>query len=124
MQSAEIDRLAHFEEWYWWHRARQAIVARLLDRYVESPRERVLDVGCGAGATSMVVAASGRLLGVDLGAEATAAARARGLEVARMDATSLATREAAFDLVVALDVLEHLEHDGAAARELLRTLQP
>ena len=124
MQPTEIDRLAHFEEWYWWHRARQAIVARLLDRYVQGPRGRVLDVGCGAGATSVVAAASGRLLGVDLGAEATAAARARGIEVAQMDATALATREGAFDLVVALDVLEHLDQDAAAARELLRTLRP
>ncbi len=124
MQSAEIERLAHFEEWYWWHRARQAIVARLLDRYVEGPRGRVLDVGCGAGATSVVAAGGGSLLGVDLGAEATTAARARGIEVARMDATALGTREGAFDLVVALDVLEHLDRDADAARELLRTLQP
>lgn len=124
MQSAEIERLAHFEDWYWWHRARQTIVTRLIDRYVQGPRGRVLDVGCGAGATSVVAARGGRLLGVDLGAEATAAAHARGIEVAQMDATALATRDAAFDLVVALDVLEHLDDDATAAREILRTLRP
>jgi SAM-dependent methyltransferase len=124
MQSTEIERLAHFEDWYWWHRARQTIVARLLDRYVGNRPARVLDVGCGAGATSVVAGGRGRLLGVDLGVEAVVAARARGLEVARMDATSLGTRDAAFDLVSALDVLEHLDDDRAAAREILRTLRP
>lgn len=124
MQATEIDRLAHFEEWYWWHRARQTIVARVLKRYMKGPRGRVLDVGCGAGGTSTVAAAGGRLLGVDLGAEATVAAQARGLEVARMDATDLGTQAGVFDLVVALDVLEHLDDPAAAAREFRRTLRP
>lgn len=124
MQASEIERLAHFEEWYWWHRARQTIVTRLLDRYAEGPRGRVLDVGCGAGATSVVAARGGQLLGVDLGAEAVAAARGRGLEVAQMDATALGTREGAFDLVIALDMLEHVPNDAGAARELLRSLRP
>lgn len=125
MQATEIDRLAHFEEWYWWHRARQTIVARILGRYLDDgPRGRVLDVGCGAGGTSTVAAADGRLLGVDLGAEATIAAQARGLEVARMDATELGVLPNTFDLVVALDVLEHLDDPAAAAREFRRTLRP
>jgi SAM-dependent methyltransferase len=124
VQSTEIERLAHFEDFYWWHRARQTIVARLLDRYLDSKPSRVLDVGCGAGATSVVASGGGRLLGVDLGADAVAAARARGIEVAQMDATALGTRDGAFDLVAALDVLEHLDDDLGAAREILRSLRP
>ncbi len=124
MQASEIERLAHFEEWYWWHRARQTIVTRLLDRYAPGQRARVLDVGCGAGATSKVAAGNGRLLGVDLGADAVVAARGRGIEVAQMDATALGTQEGAFDLAIALDMLEHVPDDAAAARELLRALRP
>jgi SAM-dependent methyltransferase len=41
-----------------------------------------------------------------------------------MDATALGTREGAFDLVIALDMLEHVEDDAGAARELLRALRP
>jgi SAM-dependent methyltransferase len=123
MQASEIERLAHFEEWYWWHRARQAIVSRLLARYGRSAQDRVLDVGCGAGATTLTLRGSGRVLGVDFGAEAVTAARGRGLEVARMDAGGLAVLDGAFDVVVALDVLEHLDDDAAAARELHRALR-
>ena len=53
MDANEIHRLADFEEWYWWHRARQSIVTRLLRRFAGGVRGRVLDVGCGAGATSL-----------------------------------------------------------------------
>jgi SAM-dependent methyltransferase len=124
MQASEIERLAHFEEWYWWHRARQAIVTRLLKRYGRGAEDRVLDVGCGAGATTIALRSSGRVLGVDFGPEAVSAARGRGLEVARMEAGGLAVQDGAFDVAVALDVLEHLDDDGAAARELHRALRP
>jgi SAM-dependent methyltransferase len=124
MQAAEIERLAHFEEWYWWHRARQSIVARLLARYRGDAHGRVLDVGCGAGATTLGLRSAGRVLGVDLGAEAVVAARERGLEVARMGAHGLAVRQGAFDVAVALDVLEHLDDDLGAAHELYRALRP
>ncbi|MBX7111697.1 MAG: class I SAM-dependent methyltransferase [Dehalococcoidia bacterium] len=124
MDATEHQRLADFEEWYWWHRARQSIVTRLLRRYVGTLPGRILDVGCGTGATSAAIAEGGALLGVDLGPEAVASARARGLEVAQMDATSIGARSESFDLVVALDVLEHLGNPIAAAREFRRTLRP
>lgn len=124
MDANEIHRLADFEEWYWWHRARQTIVTRLLHRFAGGVRGRVLDVGCGAGATSLALRPHGRVIGVDFGRAAVDEARARGLEVAQMDATRLAVRDRTADVAVALDVLEHLDDDQGAARELLRVLRP
>ena len=124
MDANEIHRLADFEEWYWWHRARQSIVTRLLRRFAGGVRGHVLDVGCGAGATSLALRAHGRVLGVDFGRAAVEEARERHLEVAQMDATRLAIRERSADIAVALDVLEHLNDDLGAARELLRALRP
>lgn len=124
MDAAEHQRLADFEEWYWWHRARQSIVTRLLGRYLSELPGRILDVGCGTGATSAAIAKGTPLLGIDLGPEAVASARGRGLEVAQMDATSIGARSESFGLVVALDVLEHLDDPAAAAREFRRALRP
>jgi SAM-dependent methyltransferase len=126
MDAAEIQRLAEYEEWYWWHRARQAIVTTLLRRHLPEggASRRVLDVGCGAGATSLVLREFGTVLGVDFGVEAATAARGRGLQSACMDAGHLGVRDESFDVVVALDVLEHLDDDLAAARELRRVLKP
>jgi SAM-dependent methyltransferase len=123
MDVHEHDRLAHFEEWYWWHRGRQAMVERLVARYAP-PGARLLDVGCGTGATTLGLRRFGRVVGLDLGERALEVARARGLAVARASAERLPTRPGAFDLVLALDVLEHLDDDVAAAREMLAALRP
>jgi len=115
--------MAGFEEWYWWHRGRQTIVRRILQRYAP-PRARILDVGCGTGATTAQLSGLGSVSGIDMGPAALRHARARGLTVARGSAEKLPVREAALDVVVALDVIEHLDDDRLALREILRVLRP
>jgi len=123
MDAHEYDRLAEYEEWYWWHRARQTIVQTLLRRYAP-PRARILDVGCGTGATTHSLASFGSVVGLDVGMDALRYAQRRGVPVAGSVAAPLAVRSAAADVVVALDVLEHLPDDRAAAREMWRILAP
>jgi len=123
MDAAEHARLAEHEEWYWWHRARERIVHRAVERWA-SDRPQILDVGCGTGHTSAGLRRFGPVVGVDLGRAALARARQRGVVVARSEASPLPVRPASFDLVVALDVLEHLEDDLAAAREIHTALAP
>jgi SAM-dependent methyltransferase len=123
MDPHEHDRLADFEEWYWWHRGRLAIVRRVLRHYAP-PGARLLDVGCGTGATTLALAGNGRVVGMDVGAHALRHARLRGLAVVQASAAQLPARPGAFDVAVALDVLEHLDDDVGAAREILGALRP
>jgi 2-polyprenyl-6-hydroxyphenyl methylase/3-demethylubiquinone-9 3-methyltransferase len=92
---------------------------------------RALDIGCGGGLATMPLARLGAdALGVDASAEAVGAARAyaeRAGLPARFEATdaeSLVTRgERPFDLVIALEIVEHVADVGsflAAAGALVR----
>jgi SAM-dependent methyltransferase len=123
MDTREYTRLAEHEEWYWWHRAREMIVHRVLRRHAPAAA-RILDVGCGTGATTASLRPFGSVLGLDIGREALIRASERNLPVARSSAVRLPVRPGAFDVVVALDVLEHLDDDLAAAREIRLALAP
>ncbi len=123
MDAHEYDRLAEYEEWYWWHRARQTIVQTLLRRHAP-PHARILDVGCGTGATTRSLTEFGNVVGLDVGMDALRYAQRRGVPVAASVAAPLAVRSEAVDVVVALDVLEHLPDDHAAAEEIWRVLTP
>jgi SAM-dependent methyltransferase len=119
----EVRLLAKAEESFWWHRGRQRIVRRLLDRFV-SPGARVLDIGCGPGGTTLAYAPGRDVLATDSSPESLRWARQRGLTVAAMDASRLAVAPQSVDAVVALDILEHVHDDAAVVREAYRTLRP
>jgi SAM-dependent methyltransferase len=73
-----------------------------------------------------VLAPAGRLVvGVDTSPVALTLGRSSAHTAhLRADAGALPFADQAFDLVCALDVLEHLDDDAAAARELYRVLRP
>lgn len=93
----------------------------------------ILDAGCGGGDHAFYLARrfpSARVLGVDIDATLIArnrdAAEKLGIRNIRFevaDLTALERREA-FDLVVSIDVLEHIPEQRTALRNLALTLRP
>ena len=67
----------------------------------------------------------GRVKGVEVDARPIAMAQARGYDVRLGDATrGIPFPAASFDLVTALDVIEHVDADEAIVREACRVLKP
>jgi SAM-dependent methyltransferase len=113
---------------YWWHVGKRAIVYSLLDRYLpagDSGEREALDLGCGAGLNLDHLAKYARPVGTDFSEEALRFCRERGhLRLCKADAAELPFRDGQFDIITALDVVEHLDDDLAALVELRRTLRP
>lgn len=89
---------------------------------------RVLDVGCGAGLASEVFAGLGaQVTGIDAAPEALAAARAHaaagGLAI-DYRAAAPEEIEGSFDLVLALEVVEHVSDRDAFAAALAARCRP
>lgn len=92
----------------------------------EGSTERlILDIGCGTGATMDHLKRFGLVQGIDLFELPLRFSRQRGhARVLCASATELPFATAAFDLVTALDVIEHLDDDVGGLREISRVLKP
>lgn len=116
------------EDLHWWFVGRRRILLEVLNRYLApngSQTRRILDVGCGTGTMLTYLASFGKAEGVDIDEEAIGYCRDRGLQNVRLgEASSLPFGDGSFDLVTALDVVEHLDDDVAAFREMKRVLRP
>ena len=97
----------------------------VLDMLAPMPGERILDLGCGDGALTEKIAASGAtVVGVDHSEEMVAAAKSRGLDARHADALQLPFR-AEFDAVFSNATLHWVKSDpGAALAGVHRSLKP
>ena len=118
------------EERHWWYRGRRAVLAAVLDGLgplrPDGGEARILDAGCGSGRNMVELARRGAVSGIELAQRSLAAARARELGPVAPGSLDdpLPFAAGAFDLAVALDVLEHVADDDAALRELARVVAP
>jgi SAM-dependent methyltransferase len=120
--------LYQVEESHWWYRGRRRIIASFVERICRNFKDRrphILDVGCGTGANLILLSKFGDAEGVDVSPDALDFCRQRGLEKVRLGAAEDLPYEAGtFDLVTALDVVEHMDDDLAGLREMRRVLKP
>ncbi|HEY0100946.1 MAG TPA: class I SAM-dependent methyltransferase [Pyrinomonadaceae bacterium] len=115
---------------HWWFAGRRRILESFVQRIVaelntQGRAPRILDVGCGTGANLEMLAQFGEAEGVDVSEDALAFCRARGLTRVTLGAAErLPYADDSFDLVTALDVVEHLDDDAGGLREMRRVLRP
>lgn len=127
MESELYDAIRRVEHQHWWYVGRRAIVFDWIDRVVsqyENPR--TLDLGCGTGFNLDLLSARGlTAFGVDISERAVRFCRERGTRlVVQADAARPPFASASFDVILALDVIEHLADDGAALKAMYAALRP
>src|ERR1041384_7049342 len=126
MQTEEYERMYRLEDSYWWFVGRHRLVTGFLE--LTYPRRKdltILDIGCGTGAMSEKLTSHGSVVSADFSELALSFSRKRGLNrLCASDAIHLPFRSESFDVVVAMDILEQVEDDHAAIKEIQRVLKP
>jgi SAM-dependent methyltransferase len=129
MNREEYAQMFRLEDEHWWFIARRRLLNQAILRYPPplppDRSRRLLDVGCGTGGTLEWLRPHGDVFGLDMEPIALEFCRQRGfLNILLGSATALPFATGTFDAVIALDVLEHIPDDAAAAREIARVLAP
>lgn len=122
--AALFERIAEAEPRSFWFRARNRLVVSALRRHF-ADAQTLLEVGCGTGFILSALHEAFphvRLTGVDVFAEGLAIARRRlpeEVELLQLDARELPYADE-FDVVCALDVLEHMDEDEEVLKGMFR----
>ncbi|MFZ2266207.1 MAG: class I SAM-dependent methyltransferase [Azonexus sp.] len=123
---ARRDHLSEISETHFWFDARARLITRILDSLPLSGRAAALEIGCGSGGFLPVLRARfGEVVGVDAyESSLREAVRCEPKAVpVQADAHRIPLAAGQFDLIVALDVLEHLEPEKFFA-EAARLVRP
>jgi SAM-dependent methyltransferase len=130
MEATEVRKLATLEDRHWWYAERRAVLRRMVGAsgvltLAGSESPFALDIGAAGGGNTRVLRDLGFFaVPIEYGHEGAEVARERSLPVLRADARRLPVATASAGLVVAFDVLEHIEEDEVALSEISRVLQP
>lgn len=109
---------------HWWWRAREALVLDALGELDLPAKAEILDVGCGDGLLFPRLEQLGDVRGIEVDVDLLNPA---GPYRDRIETNPLGDpgyRAWRFDLVTALDVIEHIENDDEAVAEMVRMLRP
>ncbi len=127
MERIIYDRMAELDARHWWYRARREVLRALVSRNIApTAGRRILEIGCGTGHNLAMLGSFGTIDAVELDPAAREVASQRlGKSVldARLPQLEGVDR-ACYQIVAALDVIEHVEDDVAALKALASCLEP
>ena len=127
MEPFVYDVESRVEESHWWFAGRRRLLARVIDELNLPKDARVLDVGSGTGTNLRLLSQLGfiNFTGVDASESSIRFCSEKGFGTVEMgDACDLPCEDRSVDLVLATDIVEHLDDDAAALREFRRVLRP
>ena len=112
-----------FQDNWWYSRRRGGL--EVLMRSAKTPGDaKILEVGCGTGHNYQFLKRYGDYHGMDSSNVMIELVTSYGLQkVALGDAVNMPYKDDAFDVVLALDVIEHIENDALAIQEMNRVLR-
>lgn len=116
-----------FERKHWWFKVRNNILMDYVDRFKPSgnTKLKILNVGAGTGHTSELLSKIGNVVSVEFDKDCVDFVnKATSLNLIEGSILDLDFPDNNFDIVCAFDVIEHVENDRLAFKEMTRVVKP
>ncbi len=130
MLAEQTKRVAYDIEWevesfHWWFFVRRKLLKAILSFANISKNRIALDIGCGTGANLRILEAAGfDVVGLDRSSYALSLTKKKiNCPLVNGDLNGLPMRAESVGIIVAMDILEHLEDDVGGIREFYRVLR-
>lgn len=126
MTERDMDKAAlRGEPSYVWRAGQERRLEMILDAAEERIQGRVLENGCGVGMyVEHMLPYGGQIIGLEYDFERAVGAGARSPNILNAAGELLPLPSDGFDLVLSHEVLEHVQDDAQAVREMVRVLRP
>ncbi len=127
MNAAYYKEYYHIEREHWWFLVRNQIIMNHLRRQLPTNRPlKILNVGIATGRTSELLTEFGSVKSVEYDQECFEFTKSAvpSLDLIQGSILELPFEDQSYDLVCALDVIEHVEDHQLAVREMQRVCKP
>jgi SAM-dependent methyltransferase len=118
---------AKVEATHWWFVGRRKLFSSMIESIKLPLSAAILDIGTSTGTNLRMLRDSGfvNVRGLDLHESAIRWCAEKGLgQVDQGDICNIPSNNATYDLVMATDIIEHVDDDVAALSEICRVLKP
>ena len=127
MQESVYAADARLESHHWWYVGRRKLFGRIIERMALGTDEPILDIGTSSGTNLRMLRdmAFSDVTGLDFSEDAIRFCAQNGLgTVRRGDIMQMPFDANSFSLVLATDIIEHVDDDRRALTEVARVLRP
>ncbi len=125
MDTKLYERFSEVEDFHWWFQARKEIVLDFIKASLLVSFPKILDIGCGTGLMLNEYSKMGIAVGIDSNKEALALLQKRHPDLkTELGALPNIKQKNQVDMVSTLDVLEHIQDDAVALKNINQLLVP
>ncbi|MEP7166286.1 MAG: class I SAM-dependent methyltransferase [Ferruginibacter sp.] len=124
MNKEYVQQFAKLERTHWWFVVRKKIILQFLEKYTGTQPLSILNIGAAAGASTEWLAALGNVVSLETEPFFIEHLKEKQLKVVESSVTNMPFPNDSFDLICAFDVIEHVDDDAIALKEMKRLCKP